>query len=241
MPNIFYGCNKNLKIISLAKTPPMTKSSIHATSLEVPLGCSYNYARAENWKEIEEIYAIKDDIKLYPVILEVDGEKIVSLNGIIEDGIEGEAGESVAILPYNPKLLSSSMVFASSKEITDSLIVNGYYSFPISSHHKKNHVVTSAFSIKDVTLSTEGTLLEKIGTSNIESIQSLKVSGNVNGTDILAIRKMTNLHILDLRDANIVDGGLSYYKDYVTSKDAIGDYFWFIRQMHRSYRVEKGF
>lgn len=42
-------------------------------------------------------------------------------------------------------------------------------------------------------------------------IKSLKVTGNLNSTDIGFIRKLSALEALDLSDANIIEGGDSYY------------------------------
>ncbi len=87
----------------------------------------------------------------------------------------------------------------------------------------------TAYSDSAITVhvATAGTLLDYIGIENIENITSLTVSGNLNGTDILVIRKMTNLNYLNMTDATIVDGGLSYYENYTTSKDKIGKNFFY--------------
>ena len=77
----------------------------------------------------------------------------------------------------------------------------------------------------DISLMNAGTLLDQIGIENIEKVYGLKVSGDLNGTDILTIRKMTNLRRLDMENANIVNGGLSYYEDYITSQNTVGTYF----------------
>lgn len=79
---------------------------------------------------------------------------------------------------------------------------------------------------KQITLNlTEaGTLPNKIGSSKKNLITNLKLIGEINGTDLLFIRKMAgsdvngsstfgNLSILDLSDARIVEGGDVYYYD----------------------------
>ena len=55
-----------------------------------------------------------------------------------------------------------------------------------------------------------GGLINKIDISKIEEIDSLTISGDLNGTDILVIRKMSNLRYLNMTNANIVNGGHSY-------------------------------
>lgn len=95
---------------------------------------------------------------------------------------------------------------------------------------------------KDVTLDEPGTLSTKIAESEKYTITSLKVSGPINGDDIILIRDMLGLDTngwatvdepalknLDLSDANIVWGGKYYYKDAADNKhrvqpDTIGYY-----------------
>ena len=83
------------------------------------------------------------------------------------------------------------------------------------------------------TLAKAGTLNEVLGNDYL-NITSLKVIGPLNGTDILLIRKMAgrdkfgsetngSLVDLDISKATIVEGGNSYYRDYYTSNNVIGD------------------
>lgn len=74
-------------------------------------------------------------------------------------------------------------------------------------------------------LEKAGTLLDSIGIDNINSVVKLKIGGPLNGTDIATIRKMQKLSVLDMKDADIVEGGLYYMGDYKTSNDVIGSYF----------------
>ena len=78
---------------------------------------------------------------------------------------------------------------------------------------------------RTINVSTAGTLIDLLGTDNANTVTSLKLSGYLNGTDIFTIRKMNNLELLDIEDANIINGGASYYENYTTSKDVIGYYF----------------
>lgn len=82
---------------------------------------------------------------------------------------------------------------------------------------------------KEVTLSTSGSLMNKISMSDIERIGKLKVSGDINGTDILLINKMVNMYSLDLSDTNIRSGGMPYYEDdkssMVTEDDVLNRYW----------------
>ena len=83
-----------------------------------------------------------------------------------------------------------------------------------------------AFSLDlNITLNNAGDLINQVDLSKLDEVESLTIAGDLNGTDILVIRKMVNMLILDMSDANIVYGGNSYYEDYTTSKDKVGDYF----------------
>ncbi len=87
---------------------------------------------------------------------------------------------------------------------------------------------------QEVTLTEAGTLSEKIGDDQKYTITSLKVSGPINGTDVKYLREMTGMDVngnitegkladLDLTDANIVEGGESYYSDNYTTNNTLGD------------------
>ena len=72
---------------------------------------------------------------------------------------------------------------------------------------------------------SEGTLLERVGDiESLNGIESLTISGRINGTDILVIRNMHNLKAINLTDASIVEGGQPYYKSYTTKNNELGDY-----------------
>ena len=72
---------------------------------------------------------------------------------------------------------------------------------------------------------SEGTLLERVGgIESLNGIESLTISGRINGTDVLAIRGMHNLKAINLADASIVEGGQPYYKSYTTKNNELGDY-----------------
>ena len=80
---------------------------------------------------------------------------------------------------------------------------------------------------------TPGWLSSKINYSDQKSVQNLKVTGYINGTDIKFIRELNinlSLHgIIDLEDANIVAGGAKYYSNnygdtFETQDDKITGY-----------------
>ena len=87
------------------------------------------------------------------------------------------------------------------------------------------------------TLEQAGTLKSILGNDYLD-IEFLKIVGPINGDDIYCLRKMLgaesfsegdwgSLTTLDLSEAFIVKGGEWYYKDYYTSKNAIGDYMFY--------------
>lgn len=97
-----------------------------------------------------------------------------------------------------------------------------------------NNVLTKVSFVQqgsaiEVTLTEAGTLLSMLGTDVYQSLKSLKVKGNLNGDDIITLKKMVALKNLDLSDANIVKGGSPYYRDseeYYTEDNVLGkDFF----------------
>lgn len=75
----------------------------------------------------------------------------------------------------------------------------------------------------DITINMPGTLSNNIPN---ESFKTIKISGDLNGTDIKALRSiMPYLSKIDLSDANIVEGGESYFNiTHKTTKNVIGTY-----------------
>lgn len=86
-------------------------------------------------------------------------------------------------------------------------------------------------------LTKAGTLPNKIGIGKKNLVTSLKIIGEINGTDLRFIREMAgsdvkgnstsgNLSVLDLSEARFVAGGDYYYNNYsehyYTSNDIIG-------------------
>ena len=77
----------------------------------------------------------------------------------------------------------------------------------------------------EVSVTSAGNLVNQVDLTQIDKITNLTLHGELNGTDILVIRKMKGLEYLDMTDTKIVNGGDSYYDEYVTSEDVIGSYF----------------
>ena len=67
-------------------------------------------------------------------------------------------------------------------------------------------------------------LLQELDRNNLNNIVSLKVSGTINGYDIMLFRnKMDNLHHLDLSDADIVANPYEYYEGNCTQDSILGE------------------
>lgn len=93
-------------------------------------------------------------------------------------------------------------------------------------------LLQAAGLIREVTVTEAGTLSTLIPASEKMEITDLKVSGSINGADIkyicemagledYSVNKYAKLYNLDLKDANIVDGGLEG-TEWVSQKDALG-------------------
>lgn len=207
----------------LSKTPPKISGSNHVDTLEVPYGYSTTYAKDDNWNKIPLIFSVNENTRYYPVIITSIGGNIVSVNND-NDGCEAKKGELVEI-KANSSLANNPLIMFGTQNVSNSLIKNGYCKCMVSEYHSENTINSFDFPLTSVTLSESGTLIDKINLDDILNIENLKITGNINGTDLLVIRKMENLKLLDLKDAHIVEGGMSYYKNYVTSKNKIGNDF----------------
>lgn len=89
------------------------------------------------------------------------------------------------------------------------------------------------FSMSDITdydvpvtaQEKESGLLNVLTQDKLGKVVSLKVTGTINGYDIMVIRnKMPYLHHLDLTDATIVANDFEYYTGYHTEDNIIGNY-----------------
>ncbi len=229
--NVFHGCDGLKNVKSLNSTPPVIESSTFDTAtqknamFEVPIDCGYKYANADGWNNCDIIYSVTSgDKKLYPVPINVNGGSIISVNGVEKDGLEIEEGETITIVALHDLELYET-IYHNGMDVSNDVCRHGLYSFTASRNHKNNVIETFVYTPVVLQQSNSGSLLENVGVENIEKVQNLKIIGNINGTDILVIRKMSNLLYLDMSEANIVDGGGSYYENYITSTNKIGDHF----------------
>lgn len=116
------------------------------------------------------------------------------------------------------------------KEITESLISYGGFEFIPSPIHKEN-IFTFYGSLgnseltKVVSLKSTGKLFDELGLQNIEKVEVLKINGDINGTDVMTLNRMTSLKYLDLTNANIIEGGNTYRENLKTQNSVVGTHF----------------
>lgn len=91
-------------------------------------------------------------------------------------------------------------------------------------------MLVAAFSLsigaqaKSVKVETAGTLSQILSQEEINTLTELTISGSLNGDDIFTIRTMrARLQILDMQNANIVEGGKSYDGTNYTANNVIGN------------------
>ena len=105
--------------------------------------------------------------------------------------------------------------------------VNDYRTAAGWSNYKDQILSMSDITDYDVTVTAqekESGLHNMITEANLSKVVSLKVTGTINGYDIMAIRnKMPYLHYLDLTDATIVANDYEYYTGCHTEDNFIGD------------------
>ena len=84
------------------------------------------------------------------------------------------------------------------------------------------------YDVTTTALDDKSGLEQAIGATNMKKVISLKVTGTINSYDIFMIRnKMTNLHYLDLSDADIVANNFAYYENYGTQDNVVGPYYFY--------------
>lgn len=97
-------------------------------------------------------------------------------------------------------------------------------------YQQKTILVEQNYLIKEIANNEAGMLYKSIDSDYIDCIHELHLTGDLNGTDFLIIRRMKQLTVLDMKGARIVEGGSPYYTDYRefrTSNNEIGDITFF--------------
>lgn len=88
--------------------------------------------------------------------------------------------------------------------------------------------VKSDYRQTNITLTEAGTLIDKVDIDKINDIWNLKISGELNSTDLVLLNKLSNIERLDLSGAKIVASEKPYYTkgttEYKTDDDTFGPY-----------------
>ena len=132
---------------------------------------------------------------------------------------------SVRILGETPPSLGSTNFNSYTTIFVPSVSLNKYIS---GWGNRFLHIIGYETQISlEINLKKVGGLVEelmRIPTSDLNQIMSLKISGDMNGTDFLALNKLTNIINLDLSEANIREGGENYYSSSTTETDKFKRY-----------------
>lgn len=92
-------------------------------------------------------------------------------------------------------------------------------------------VILLTFAIKiyalslDIHVTEAGNLMNQVNLAELGQVRQLTLHGEINGTDIIVIRKMSALQDLDMSDTKIVGGGNSYDGGCYTIENVMGDFF----------------
>ena len=223
----FSGCNRLIAggVKCLGVTPPALTGEWALEQVEVPVDGLCNYARADYWHNIPIIYAKDSDKTFVPVLVKNNNNPCVIVNNTSSTGVSACINSNVSITKSD-SASEYVMVRHCNNDITN-MVADGY-TFTTSIYHKENTITTYSIDASNdyvIHVYPSGNLINQIDVNTVGNIYRLKITGDLNGTDILTIRKMSNLKILDMSEANIVNGGMSYYNEYTTSKNEIGAYF----------------
>ena len=112
------------------------------------------------------------------------------------------------------------------EDVTDRVTSDGGYTLTPSSARYRDKILTiDSTNLRNVTLQNAGSLFNELGLDQIQAAEGLVITGNINGTDVMTLNRMPKLKYLDLTDANIVNGGMTYRDNLKTSDNTIGSYF----------------
>ena len=116
------------------------------------------------------------------------------------------------------------------EEITNKLAEPNHFTFTPSEYHDDNYFGVYGSSdnptaIRTIALKSAESLFDELGLQNIDKVEALILSGDINGTDIMTINRMDALKYLDISNANIVAGGDTYRGELKTENNIVGPYF----------------
>ncbi len=104
------------------------------------------------------------------------------------------------------------------EDVTDRVTSDeGYTLTPSSARYRDKILTIDSTNLRNVTLQNAGSLFNELGLDQIQAAEGLVITGNINGTDVMTLNRMPKLKYLDLTDANIVNGGMTYRDNLKTS------------------------
>ena len=175
----------------------------------------------KQWNIFNNIYYKENDKYYIPVFYECElaPSKAFYSN---QNGCLVEKGKDVTLKSDN----YVAMAFHRGNDISRDLTTNDGYTFTPTDYWSQN-VITgySGDKSQTITIAEAGSLFDLLGLQNIQNIESLTIIGNINGTDIMTINRMTLLKHLNLKEANIVEGGATYRDNLKTENNVVGSYF----------------
>lgn len=127
---------------------------------------------------------------------------------------------------YIPKIDRSfdknTIIYVPKIAINDYKTANGWQDYADLIFGKETGIIL--YEAKTTAKDNAPGLLEQLDKNNLNNIISLKVSGTINGYDIMLFRnKMDKLHYLDLSDADIVANPYEYYQGCCTQDSILGN------------------
>ena len=196
-------------------TTPTSNSSLYENPIQLKKNCTI------------KAIAIKDGNISDVATLNYNKFKVETPTITVEDNIISISVSTTGTKIYyttdgnNPTSKSTKYTTPFTCETTATIkaiaIKNGWNNSDIASYY---HVVPPKKLDVVITNNVAGELPTKISDSDKLNVASLKVSGQLNGTDIKFIREMTIdgiLTYLDLEESSIVSGGEPYYQAYTSS------------------------
>jgi hypothetical protein len=148
----------------------------------------------------------------------------ISVTSIGNDAFSGCTGV-LALESTSPAALGNSTALGNYTIVVPNVALSAYRTAEVWSGVAAQIVSNDKYDVTVNANSSWSALHAAIGEENLQNVLSLKVTGSINGYDIMVIRnKMDNLHFLDLTDANIVANNYEYYTGYHTEDNVIGGF-----------------
>ena len=177
----------------------------------------------EDWSKFNHIFYLQDDKKYVPSRWMTSPVSVQNVLYNDNRGFLSESGKEV-ILNSNDNIASA---YWSEGDFLEQLTSSPGFSFIPYSNWRLNSFYVSSESelFKIVTLPSAGELFNSLGLQDIQRVISLKITGEINGTDVMTLNRMNQLKVLDLSDVKIVEGGQTYRDNLKTATDVFGSYF----------------